>query len=33
MRTNIPFVQGEFTVDYQDVAKDQFLADKKLGVC
>ncbi|MCQ4946729.1 hypothetical protein NXV78_04170 [Bacteroides cellulosilyticus] len=33
MRTNTPFVQGEFTVDYQGVAKDQFLADKKLGVC
>ncbi len=33
MRTNIHFVQGQFTVDYQGVAKDQFLADKKLGVC
>ena len=33
MRINIPFVQGEFTADYQGVAKDQFLADKKLGVC
>lgn len=33
MRTNTPFVQGEFAVDYQGVAKDQFLADKKLGVC
>ncbi len=33
MRTNAPFAQGKFTVDYQGVAKDQFLADKKLGVC
>lgn len=33
MRINIPFVQGEFTTDYQGVAKDRFLADKKLGVC
>ena len=30
MRTNTPFAQGKFTVDYQGVAKDQFLADKKL---
>ena len=33
MRTNTPFTQGEFTADYQGVAKDQFLVDKKLGVC
>ena len=33
MCTNLPFVQGEFAIDYQGVAKDQFLADKKLGVC
>ena len=33
MRINIPFAQGKFTADYQGVAKDQFLADKKLGVC
>ena len=33
MRINIPFVQGEFTADYQGVANSQFLADKKLGVC
>ena len=33
MRINTPFTQGEFTADYQGVAKDQFLSDKKLGVC
>ena len=33
MRTNTQFIQGQFTVDYQGVAKDQFLVDKKLGVC
>ena len=33
MRTNTPFTQGEFTADYQGVAKDKFLVDKKLGVC
>ena len=33
MRINTPFIQGDFTIDYQGVAKDQFLADKKLGVC
>ena len=33
MRTNTPFVQGEFAVDYQGVAKDQFLHDNKLSVC
>lgn len=32
MRINTPFIQGDFTIDYQGVAKDQFLADKKLGV-
>ena len=32
MRTNAPFVQGEFAVDYQGVAKDQFLVKGEIAV-
>ena len=32
MRTNTPFVQGEFAVDYQGVAKDQFLVKGEIAV-
>ena len=31
MRTNTPFTQGEFTADYQGVAKDKFLVKGEIA--